>query len=127
MINGTKAAWVSNGTIAKYAALFLSLDPSMGMEGGGVACVPLDLPGITRGKPLNKIGQRALNQGPLGIIRLGPSQIDPGFWPARPILGKVRQAPAFGRDQPRHACLQSPRLGRFRSLDGGEQHLAQKR
>ncbi len=63
VINGTKAAWVSNGTIAKYAALFLSLDPSMGMEGGGVACVPLDRPGVTRGKPLNKIGQRALNQG----------------------------------------------------------------
>ncbi len=63
VINGTKAAWVSNGTIAKYAALFLSLDPEQGMEGGGVACIPLDLPGITRGKPLNKIGQRALNQG----------------------------------------------------------------
>jgi alkylation response protein AidB-like acyl-CoA dehydrogenase/nitroreductase/NAD-dependent dihydropyrimidine dehydrogenase PreA subunit len=63
VINGTKAAWVSNGTIAKYAALFLSLDPSSGMAGGGVACVPLDLPGVTRGKPLNKIGQRALNQG----------------------------------------------------------------
>ncbi len=63
VISGQKAAWVSNGTIAKYAALFLSLDPSKGMEGGGVACVPLDLPGVTRGKPLNKMGQRALNQG----------------------------------------------------------------
>ncbi|MEW6444024.1 MAG: nitroreductase family protein [bacterium] len=63
VINGQKAAWVSNGTFARYAALWLSLDPSKGMEGGGVAVVPLDLPGISRGKPLNKIGQRALNQG----------------------------------------------------------------
>lgn len=63
VINGQKAAWVSNGSFAKYAALWLSLDPSKGMEGGGVAVVPLDLPGISRGKPLNKMGQRALNQG----------------------------------------------------------------
>ena len=63
VINGQKAAWVSNGTFASHAALFLSLDPSKGSEGGGIATVPLDLPGITRGKPLDKIGQRALNQG----------------------------------------------------------------
>jgi alkylation response protein AidB-like acyl-CoA dehydrogenase len=28
-----------------------------------VSLVPLDLPGVSRGKPLDKIGQRALNQG----------------------------------------------------------------
>jgi alkylation response protein AidB-like acyl-CoA dehydrogenase len=33
------------------------------MEGNGIAAIPLDYPGITRGKPLNKLGQRALNQG----------------------------------------------------------------
>ncbi len=63
IINGQKAAWVSNGTIATHASLFVSLDPSSGMENSGVAVVPLDLPGVTRGKPLNKLGQRALNQG----------------------------------------------------------------
>jgi len=63
IINGQKAAWVSNGTIATHAALYLSLDPSSGMAGGGIAVVPLDLPGVSKGKPLNKIGQRALNQG----------------------------------------------------------------
>ena len=63
VINGQKSAWVSNGTFAKYAALWLSLDPSRGMEVGGIAIVPLNLPGVSRGKPLNKIGQRALNQG----------------------------------------------------------------
>jgi alkylation response protein AidB-like acyl-CoA dehydrogenase len=63
VIRGQKAAWVSNGTIATVAALFCTIDPSHGFEGGGVAVVPLDLPGVTRGKPLDKIGQRALNQG----------------------------------------------------------------
>jgi alkylation response protein AidB-like acyl-CoA dehydrogenase/nitroreductase/NAD-dependent dihydropyrimidine dehydrogenase PreA subunit len=63
VINGQKSAWVSNGTIAKYAVLWLSLDPSRGNDGGGVAVLPLNLPGISRGKPLNKLGQRALNQG----------------------------------------------------------------
>ena len=63
IINGQKAAWVSNGTIARYAALFLNLDSTKGIAGGGVAVVPLDLPGVSRGKPLAKIGQRDLNQG----------------------------------------------------------------
>jgi alkylation response protein AidB-like acyl-CoA dehydrogenase len=63
VIRGQKAAWVSNGTIATVAALFCTLDPAEGFHGGGVALVPLDLPGVSRGKPLDKLGQRALNQG----------------------------------------------------------------
>jgi alkylation response protein AidB-like acyl-CoA dehydrogenase len=63
VINGQKAAWVSNGTIATHACTFLSVDPGEGVAGGGVAIIPLDLPGISRGKPLNKLGQRGLNQG----------------------------------------------------------------
>ncbi len=63
IINGQKAAWVSNGTIATHAALFLGIEPCVGVENCGIAVVPLDLPGVTRGKPLNKLGQRALNQG----------------------------------------------------------------
>jgi alkylation response protein AidB-like acyl-CoA dehydrogenase len=62
-ISGQKSAWVSNGTMATHALAFLSVDPSKGMAGTGVAVVPLDLPGVSRGKPLNKLGQRALNQG----------------------------------------------------------------
>jgi len=63
IINGQKAAWVSNGTIATHSLLHVGLDPSRGMEGQGIAICPLALPGITRGKPLDKIGQRPLNQG----------------------------------------------------------------
>ncbi|MDP3936712.1 MAG: acyl-CoA dehydrogenase family protein [Deltaproteobacteria bacterium] len=63
ILKGQKSAWVSNGTIATHALVFLSVDRDDGTSGGGVAFVPLDLDGITRGKPLNKMGQRALNQG----------------------------------------------------------------
>src|SRR5512139_31026 len=63
VIQGQKAAWVSNGTIATVAALFCTVDPSQGFRGGGVALVPLDLHGVSRGTPLDKLGQRALNQG----------------------------------------------------------------
>jgi len=64
VINGQKAAWVSNGTIATHGLVILIADPSRGpIMGRGVAFVPLDLPGVSKGKPLNKLGQRALNQG----------------------------------------------------------------
>jgi alkylation response protein AidB-like acyl-CoA dehydrogenase len=63
IVNGQKAAWVSNGTIATHAVFHVGLDPQKGMQGQGLAVIPLDLPGITRGKPLDKIGQRPLNQG----------------------------------------------------------------
>jgi len=63
VIRGQKAAWVSNGSIATVAALFCTIDPSQGLKGGGVALVPLDLTGVSRGAPLDKLGQRALNQG----------------------------------------------------------------
>ncbi len=63
VLNGQKASWVSNGTIATHALLYCNIDPSMGMAGGGICIAPLNLPGVSKGKPLNKIGQRALNQG----------------------------------------------------------------
>jgi alkylation response protein AidB-like acyl-CoA dehydrogenase len=66
VINGQKAAWVSNGTIATHAVVYLSLQPDMGMAGGGTAIIPLHLPGVSKGEPLDKMGQRGLNQG--GIV-----------------------------------------------------------
>ncbi len=63
VINGSKAAWVSNGTIADVAALFCTIDGDGGFEKGGVCVLPLDLEGVSRGVPLDKLGQRALPQG----------------------------------------------------------------
>jgi alkylation response protein AidB-like acyl-CoA dehydrogenase len=63
VISGQKAAWVSNGSIARSAALYCATKTADGHSGGGIFLVPLDLEGVSRGKPLHKIGQRALNQG----------------------------------------------------------------
>lgn len=63
LISGQKSAWVSNGTIASHALAFLGIDRARGQTGGGVAVIPLDLPGVSKGAPLDKLGQRALNQG----------------------------------------------------------------
>lgn len=65
VIKGSKSAWVSNGPVATYAALFCTIDGDEGFSGGGVCITPLDLPGVSRGKNLNKLGQRALPQGEL--------------------------------------------------------------
>ena len=63
VINGSKAQWISNGTIATHAIVYLNVAPGQGMAGNGIAFVPLNLPGVSKEKPLDKLGQRALNQG----------------------------------------------------------------
>jgi alkylation response protein AidB-like acyl-CoA dehydrogenase len=63
VLSGQKSSWVSNGTIATHALTFVALDRSAGQGGSGVAVVPLNLPGVSKGRALNKLGQRALNQG----------------------------------------------------------------
>jgi len=62
-LSGQKAAWVSNGSIATVAVLFCAVDEGDGITGGGAFVVPLDLPGVVRPRPLDKLGQRSLNQG----------------------------------------------------------------
>jgi len=63
VISGQKSSWVSCGTIAESAALFCAVDSGNGRLDRAVFVLPLDLPGVSRGKPLDKIGQRSLNQG----------------------------------------------------------------
>ena len=65
VITGQKSAWVSNGTIGQVGILYAACDTGSGPDtrNGAVVIVPMNTPGITRGKPLDKMGQRALNQG----------------------------------------------------------------
>ena len=65
VINGQKSAWISNGPIASDAALFVNIDPSKGFSGGGICLIDLNQRGVSRGKPLDKLGQRELPQGEL--------------------------------------------------------------
>ena len=69
VINGQCSAWVSNGAVAQVALGYLSAEYEDGFfarDGnpyGMAVIIPLDLPGVSKGKPLEKIGQRALPQG----------------------------------------------------------------
>jgi alkylation response protein AidB-like acyl-CoA dehydrogenase len=75
VISGQKAAWVSNGSIADIVVLFCAFDDGGDQLGGSVFVVPLDLPGVSRPKPLDKLGQRSLNQGEIffGEVRVPAS------------------------------------------------------
>ncbi|MFM0557289.1 acyl-CoA/acyl-ACP dehydrogenase [Paraburkholderia sediminicola] len=72
VINGQYSSWVSNGAVAQVGLAYMAADYGDGFYGTGEQgvftngigmIIPLDLPGISRGKPLDKIGQRALPQG----------------------------------------------------------------
>lgn len=63
VINGQKSSWISCGTIAKTILLMCQIDSSMGHAGSGMFIFSMDRPGISKGKPLEKIGMRELNQG----------------------------------------------------------------
>jgi alkylation response protein AidB-like acyl-CoA dehydrogenase len=65
IINGQKSAWVSNGPVAEVCVLYCATDTgtSFDAERGCCVLVPMDAPGVTCGKPLDKLGQRALTQG----------------------------------------------------------------
>jgi alkylation response protein AidB-like acyl-CoA dehydrogenase len=66
VINGQKSAWVSGAMTAQVCALFCHYQDEKGQARPGIAViVPLDLPGVSRGKPLDKLGLRGLNQGEL--------------------------------------------------------------
>ncbi len=63
ILNGQKSAWVSNGPVATQALLFVNIDKTMGMAGGGICICDLTQKGVQKGKPLDKLGQRELPQG----------------------------------------------------------------
>jgi alkylation response protein AidB-like acyl-CoA dehydrogenase len=63
IVNGQKSAWVSGGTVAQVCALYCHYEENGETRPGISLIVPLDLPGVTRGKALEKMGLRALNQG----------------------------------------------------------------
>ncbi len=64
-LNGQKSAWVSNGPIAEVCLLYCAADRGQGPdpEHGVVMLVPMNARGVTRGKSIDKMGQRPLPQG----------------------------------------------------------------
>ncbi len=70
VVNGQSSAWVSYGPLAQTALAYIPCDYGKGVAhetSGGLnhvaIFIPLDEAGVTQGKPLDKIGQRALPQG----------------------------------------------------------------
>lgn len=69
IFNGQTSAWVSNGPVAQVALMDIVADYGSGFfdeNGNTYGCnviVPLDIKGVSRGKPLEKLGKRSLPQG----------------------------------------------------------------
>lgn len=69
VFNGQTSSWVSGAPIAESGYVFCQCDYGDGFwnDKGGMnyiaALVPFDLPGISKGQPLEKLGQRPLPQG----------------------------------------------------------------
>lgn len=69
VFNGQSSAWVSNGPVAQVALMDIVADYGEGFhdtQGNTYGCnviVPLDIKGVSRGKPLEKLGKRPLPQG----------------------------------------------------------------
>jgi alkylation response protein AidB-like acyl-CoA dehydrogenase len=81
IVNGQKSAWVSGGTVAQVCALYCHLEENGKARPGVSLIVPLDAVGVSKGKPLEKVGLRGLNQGeiffdnvevPLTHLLVGP-------------------------------------------------------
>ena len=63
IINGQKSAWVSGASVAEVVALYTHVEQNGKPTPGISIIVDLDSPGVSRGKPLEKMGLRGLNQG----------------------------------------------------------------
>lgn len=69
VINGQSSSWISGAPIAETTLMYCSCDYGEGIykEDGShhliAILVALDIEGITKGKPLDKLGQRSLPQG----------------------------------------------------------------
>jgi alkylation response protein AidB-like acyl-CoA dehydrogenase len=76
ILNGQSSAWVSNGPVAHVALVDTVADYGQGFydeQGNTFGCniiLPLDLKGISRGKPLEKLGKRPLPQGEIYFDRV---------------------------------------------------------
>jgi len=88
VINGQKSAWVSGGTIAKSVLLHAQVDTAKGFAGSGFFIFKLDRPGVSKGKPQEKLGMRECNHGeiffddvhvPKEALVIGPENYEAAF------------------------------------------------
>jgi alkylation response protein AidB-like acyl-CoA dehydrogenase len=65
VINGAKSSWVSSAPAATHALLHVFFPPDANLGRGGMCIVPLDIDGVTKGSPIDKLGYRDCPQGEL--------------------------------------------------------------
>jgi acyl-CoA dehydrogenase len=63
IIDGQKSAWVSGAMTAEVAVLYTHLEQNGETDAQIAVIVDMDSPGVSRGKPLEKMGLRGMNQG----------------------------------------------------------------
>jgi acyl-CoA dehydrogenase len=66
VINGTKH-FISNGTVASWYVVFATSDRKLRHQGISAFVFPADLPGITKHRMKNKLGQRAADTGEIAF------------------------------------------------------------
>ncbi len=64
IVNGSKM-WITNATQADWVCLLVNLGDGPAHRNKSLLCVPLNTPGVTRGKRLDKLGMRSSDTAPL--------------------------------------------------------------
>lgn len=59
VLNGQKT-WISNAPYAKWIIIFATVDPSLRSRGITAFVIDRDMPGVTIGQPMRKMGQRGI-------------------------------------------------------------------
>lgn len=90
VVNGVKSSWVSAAPMATHCALHVDMDPKGG-DPGRLVLVDLDADGVTRGPPIEKLGQRDCPQGELVFddVRVPDSHVVMGEGMLHPDTGTV--------------------------------------
>jgi len=63
VINGPKSGWISSAPAATHVGLHVTLPPHDSLANGAFCVVPLEQEGVTKGKPIDKLGLRDDPQG----------------------------------------------------------------
>lgn len=102
IVSGQKSAWVSSAPVATHAGLHVQLEGGENIRRGAFLVVPLDLPGVSRGRPVDMLGARDDPQGELffDAVRV-------------PEYYMIAQSPLYNIFSDQLLCLTSAGMGAF--------------
>ena len=121
VLDGAKT-FVTNGPVADVAIVYATTDPALGYMSLSAFVVDLDSPGVTRGKPVHKIG---LTGSPFGSLYFDNCRV-----PASRMIGAEGQGSLIfrGSMNAERACLFGAYVGSMqRQLDDVVQYASSRR